>query len=346
MATAQLDRPPSQHISPARPPAGGLFHSLTFWTLAALTTGIAWRTVRYFLQFPIWGDESFVCVNFLDNSFAGILGPLRVGQICPLTFLWSELALYQILGPSEWVLRLLPYLAGMGALALFWPLCRRSLPTVPACLALALLAVSYYPVRHSVEVKPYSEDLLVALGLLLPAALYIRNPDQTRWLLLLTLLVPFALVSSYPAVLVAGSVSIVLLPIVWRRPERSARSWFVLYNALLLTAFLTNYFLVGKPQLSPHVGDPTNAFNSTWQDWFPGTDLASFLLWFLRSHTGNMVAYPIGGPDFASSFSTLAVPARRLAVVAARQPTHSGLTRRTFSPVHARRDIAQVPLRR
>jgi hypothetical protein len=28
-------------------------------------------------------------------------------------------------------------------------------------------------------------------------------------------------------------------------------------------------------------------------------------LWFLKAHTGNMLAYPIGGPDFASSLSTL-----------------------------------------
>jgi hypothetical protein len=278
---------------------------LAFWTCAAVGIGVAWRTVRFVLRFPIWGDESFVCVNFLDNTFAGILGPLRVGQICPLPFLWSELALYQWLGPSELVMRLLPFIAGLASLALFWPLCRRVLPPLPACLAMALLSVAYYPVRHAVEVKPYSEDLLVALALLLPAVLFILNPARTLWLIVLTLIVPAAVVSSYPAVLVAGAVSLVLAPIVWRRCERPLIFWFVCYNALLAAAFLANYFLIGKPQLSPHLGDPNNAFNSTWHEWFPDHDPISLLWWFLKAHTGNMLAYPIGGPDFASSFTTL-----------------------------------------
>ena len=88
--------------------------------------GVAWRTVRYLLQFPIWGDESFVCVNFLDARYADLIGPLRVGQICPLTFLWSELAVYHWLGPAEW----------SSGCFLFWLGWRRSLfsgPCAGAC---------------------------------------------------------------------------------------------------------------------------------------------------------------------------------------------------------------------
>ena len=36
------------------------------WAVVLILLGIVWRTVRYLLQFPIWGDEAFVCVNFLD----------------------------------------------------------------------------------------------------------------------------------------------------------------------------------------------------------------------------------------------------------------------------------------
>src|SRR5574341_936350 len=72
--------------------------SFPLWALLAVGVGVAWRMVRYFLQFPIWGDESFVCVNFLDQTLAGITGPLKHGQVCPLFFLWGELAAYQWLG--------------------------------------------------------------------------------------------------------------------------------------------------------------------------------------------------------------------------------------------------------
>jgi hypothetical protein len=307
MTTAQLDPHvcPKNRLPLGRRPFLRFYHSLTFWTIAVVVIGVAWRTARFLLRFPIWGDESFVCVNFPDNTFSGLIGPLRVGQICPLTFLWSELAMYRWLGPSELVMRLLPYLAGLCALALFWPLCRRVLPPLAASLAMALLAVSYYPVRHAVEVKPYSEDLVMTLGLLLPAAAYTLDPARSRWLVLLTLLVPLAVVSSYPAVLTAGSISMVLLPVIWRRVGNGAKCWFLLFNLFLATAFLGNYLLVGKPQLSPHETHTNNAFNSTWQEWFPEPNPASFLLWFLKAHTGNMFAYPIGGPNFASSLTTL-----------------------------------------
>ncbi len=306
MATALLA---SQERRPTAPPhlfaPPRFYQSVAFWTFSVVAIGIAWRTTRLLLQFPIWGDESFVCVNFLDNTFAGIIGPLRVGQICPLTFLWSELAVYQWLGPSELAMRLVPFLAGLGALGLFWPLCRRVLPPVPAALAMALLAVSYYPVRHAVEVKPYAQDLLVALGLLAPAAWYLLNPSRLRWLIFLACFVPVAMISSYPAAFVAGSISIVLLPTVWRQPGRSAKAWFFVYNVLLLAAFLGHYFLVGKPQMLPNEGNPNNAFVTTWQEWFPDYDFFGFLFWVLKAHTGNMFAYPIGGPSFASSLTTV-----------------------------------------
>ncbi len=301
--TALLDLSPT--AAAPRPTRVRFYQTAIFWAYVAVAMGVAWRTVRYLLQFPIWGDESFVCVNFLDAGYADLIGPLRVGQICPLTFLWSELAIYHWLGPAEWVLRLLPFLAGLASLALFWALCRRVLPPVGASLALALLAVSYYPVRHSVEVKPYSEDLLVTLGLLLPAVLYVRNPERIRWLVLLAAIVPLAVVSSYPAVLVAGAVAIVLLPIVWGARSYRAKAWFVTFNLLLVVTFCGNYFLIGKPQLSPHLGNPNNAFNSTWHEWFPERDPLSLLWWFFKANTGNMLAYPIGGPNFASSLTTL-----------------------------------------
>src|SRR5687768_2654679 len=80
-------------------------------SLALVTIGVLWRLIRYGLQFPIWGDEAFVCVNLLDESYVALTGPLHCGQVAPLLFLWGELAVYQVLGGSEWAVRLLPLLA-------------------------------------------------------------------------------------------------------------------------------------------------------------------------------------------------------------------------------------------
>jgi hypothetical protein len=38
-------------------------------TLALLLVGVLWRTLRYALGFPIWGDEAFVAVDFVVRDF-------------------------------------------------------------------------------------------------------------------------------------------------------------------------------------------------------------------------------------------------------------------------------------
>jgi hypothetical protein len=96
--------------------------------VAALLLGIIWRAVRYLSQFPIWGDEAFVALNFLDRGYSQLAHPLRFGQVAPVFFLWAELAAYRLLGGAEWSMRLLPFLAGLGGLFVFRRLARLSLP--------------------------------------------------------------------------------------------------------------------------------------------------------------------------------------------------------------------------
>src|SRR5207253_6653569 len=47
------------------------------WTLAFLLLGLAARCVRYFLRFPLWEDEAFLCVNLIDRDYAGLTDSLE-----------------------------------------------------------------------------------------------------------------------------------------------------------------------------------------------------------------------------------------------------------------------------
>ena len=46
--------------------------------------GVGLRLVRYGCNFPLWGDESFVAVNFIARGYRALLDPLDYGQICAL----------------------------------------------------------------------------------------------------------------------------------------------------------------------------------------------------------------------------------------------------------------------
>src|SRR5438552_269656 len=116
-------------------PGGAISPSTLRWlALGLVLLGVGWRLLRYFLQFPLWGDEAFVCVNFLKDNFVALTGPLDCDQVAPLFFLWGELAIFKLLGGSELAVRLLPLLAGLASLALFWRLAWRLLPPLGAAL--------------------------------------------------------------------------------------------------------------------------------------------------------------------------------------------------------------------
>ncbi|MCI0380298.1 MAG: glycosyltransferase family 39 protein [Gemmataceae bacterium] len=272
--------------------------SLAVAAFLVVVTGLVWRTVRYALAFPIWGDESFVCVNLLDQTFGGLVGPLKVGQVAPILFWWGELAVYQILDSAEWALRLLPYLAGLAAVGLSWPLLRRALPAPASLFAWSLLAVSYYPVRHAVEIKPYSFDLLFAVALMLCAVRFLET-RATGWLAALTLVTPFALLGSYPAIFIVGAIGVALLPSVWRHPYASSRVWFALFGLFGAATFLGHFLLVARQQFDVEQAAGIMV-HSIWQDWFPPLDPGNFLVWLWQAHTGNMLAYPAGGPHGGS----------------------------------------------
>jgi hypothetical protein len=269
--------------------------------LVLLMLGVAWRVLRYFLQFPIWGDEAFVCLNFLDRDFIGLTRPLRYVQVAPVLFLWSELAAYRLLGGSELALRILPALASLGSLFLFWRLVRLTLPPLAGALAVGFLAVAYYPVRHGCELKPYAFDLFFSLALSVLAASWLQRPDQKRWLVILCVFVPLALGLSYPAVFVAGAVSVALLPVVWRLRERTTWGLYVAYNGLMLASFLVVYLLAGTNQYASTGGMQ----NFYWTVWFPPAQPLALLKWLAQVHTGNMMAYPAGSRDGASTLTFL-----------------------------------------
>src|ERR1051326_1133788 len=131
--------------------------------VVCIALGFLWRFLRYCQGFPIWGDEAMLLLNILERDYAGLTQHLRFAQVAPLFFLWLEKTAILVFGTSEWSVHLFPMLAGLLALAVFWQTCRGAFRPVVAGLAVSIFAVSYYPVRHACEVKPYSFDVCFAV---------------------------------------------------------------------------------------------------------------------------------------------------------------------------------------
>ena len=140
---------------------------------------------------------------------SGFLRPLDYGQVCPILFLWCELTSVKMLGFSEWSLTSVPAALRPGQPR---ALPHRGRPVVPGplLLAVAIFAVSVPPDPPRRRRQALCSDLLVALGSR-PAVEWWRLPDRAGGLWRLAAFVPIALLSSHPAIFVAGGVGLAIL---------------------------------------------------------------------------------------------------------------------------------------
>jgi len=268
------------------------------WALVLVIASLLWRLIRYGLVFPMWGDEAFIAVNFITRSFGELSGPLDHPQIVPVGFLWAQWLVSRLLGTSELALRLLPVLAGLACVLVFWRLAPKMVSRRQAMAAVMIFAASYYPVRHSVEVKSYSLDLLIALCLIWQAWSLLRAPRNVMRWVAFTLTGMLVVWASYPAVFIIGGAMFVLgYRFLQEREEQSSivpwLAGWVISGALMAGSFLAMWKLVAVGQEVNHAG--IHELRG-WASAFPPMDSPiGFISWFFRAHTGNLMAYPIGG---------------------------------------------------
>jgi hypothetical protein len=265
--------------------------------------------------------------NLIDCNYAGLLRPLHYCQVAPTLFLWGQLTLVKLLGFHEYALRLIPFLCGMASLLLFRHVAGRLLQGAALLLAVGLFAVAYPMTRYAAEAKPYGCDLLVALVLLALAIEWLRRPDQSRWLWCLAGLVGPAVGYSFPAIFMAGGVSLVIagVLVLGRRHLPATVGWgpWFVYNLILVASFAA-VLVVSKYS----VGETNQQTMEDvhWANTFP--PLAQPLklpLWLLETHAGAMFGYPVGGPNWGSTFSLLCVVAGIVALARRRQGLLLGL---------------------
>ena len=266
------------------------------WAFAAL--GIGLRVLVYLLRFPIWTDEAKLAVSLLDRGYAGLAEPLAYSQIAPVLFLWIQKTASLVFGFSEFSLRLVPLLAAVSSVLLMRHLARRLSAGPPAVFALAIFAVSYYPVRHGAELKPYATDLLASLALTAIAVEWLREPHRPRWLWRLAAVAPVAVSLSYPAAFTAAGILAALAVPVWRQGCRAGGPLPAFLSSALAAAaaFGASFFFVAARQYEVRA-----AGKLPWVGGFPPLDdLPGSLLWLVRAHTGRTFGYPLGGENGGS----------------------------------------------
>ena len=260
--------------------------------------GLLARAIRYYLCFPLWDDESFLCVNLIHRSYAELLQPLDYHQVAPILFLWIERTAVNLLGFSEYALRLFPFVCSIAGLFLFRRVARQLLSGPALLFAVAIFAVSYPGIRYAAEAKPYGTDMFISL-VMLSLVVEWKHRRDARFLGLLAMLMPLALGLSYPAVFAAGGLSLVVGGTLVRQAG-TRREWicWMIWNLSLVASFAFWFRVVGQIQ---H-GAEGEFMGEYWKQSFPPIAQPWLLLyWLLKTHASDFLAYPLGGPKWAST---------------------------------------------
>ncbi|MBM4070501.1 MAG: glycosyltransferase family 39 protein [Planctomycetes bacterium] len=270
---------------------------LNLLLLFFLCLGLAARGVRFFLRFPLWEDECFLCVNFLNRDMWQVLEPLQYHQVAPPLFLWIELGMVKVFGFSELALRLFPFVCSIASLFIFRHLAGRLLRGLPLLLAFAIFACSYSGARYAAEAKQYASDQLVSLVLLSLAVACWRKPASRSRAWALVLFAPVAIGLSYPSVFVAGGISLFLGGVYWQSQERRGWPVWIAFNGAIILSLGAVFLVTAGNQSSAEI----DFMRDCWQRCFPPmSGPVDLVRWFFVTHSSELFAYPMGGANGGS----------------------------------------------
>ncbi|MGA2230191.1 MAG: glycosyltransferase family 39 protein [Tepidisphaeraceae bacterium] len=215
--------------------------------LGLVILGIAARLRMYLADRSLWRDEAALALNIIHRSFFGLLRPLDNEQGAPIGFLMLQKLSVSLLGGGEYALRLVPLLASILALLLFWPLCRRVIGGAGGLVALGILALGFRQWEYADQNKQYSTDVLVAVVLMRLAAWALpRDNPSPRRLIVLAAVGAMAIWFSHAAVFVLAGVGCLAL---YRQSNWTGKTAGILaiVAAVWLGSFAVDYAVCLRP---------------------------------------------------------------------------------------------------
>ncbi len=132
-----------------------------------LAAGIILRILFYAYGRPFWNDESALAINLAGKSFWELFQPLVHEQVTPPLYavLCKFCGLFT--DKAEYAYRLPSLICGIASLPLFLAFAEKTLNNkIGKIFATALFALNYQLIYYSQELKQYSCDVLLFLGVL------------------------------------------------------------------------------------------------------------------------------------------------------------------------------------
>ena len=234
--------------------------------------------------------------------------PLSSDQLAPVGFLVLERLVIRLIGGSDRALRLIPLFSGIVSLFLMRSVVRRLLKPRAAILALAIFALADDLTYYSSEIKQYSSDVAIALGLLL--YVFVFDNSRARSCATFALLGCLAVWFSFPVVYVlAGAGSTLIVQSLSRRDQRASLAMIGVAIAWS-ASFAASYLFLSRIMVSKYTG--------LWIFWgfaFPSRPFAfgASLNWLIRIFL-NIFINPLGFNMPLGPWCSIVLPAGLFAI--------------------------------
>ena len=248
--------------------------------LAAIAAGIVFRSRAFLVDIPaFWLDECQWAINLTER-------PLAQNLIRPPAFIVVSKALAVTFGPTETVLRALPWTAGVvTTVASPWIARRLYASLTSRLLFVAVIALNPCAIDFSNEFKPYSIGLFFHLALIFVTLRYVETVAGRD----LGLVLGVAIVGCLFAQDLLFAFPGVFLVIGWEayQRRRSHLVWVVGGAASLVLLLLTQYFLLWRHM--PR--DASEYWGKKYDVFYTGKQGGSYLRWSLEQYR-EMTGFP------------------------------------------------------
>ena len=176
--------------------------------LVIILFGIVLRLGQYVANRSLWMDEAKLALNIVSRSFVELTQPLSYDQGAPLGFLLVQKTVVQVFGNRDYILRLVPLVAGITAMLLFYKVANSYVEGAGVPVALGLFAVSSPLVYYASEVKQYSSDAMISLLLLFVAGKWVEENTNVKYFIALVFIGALSLWMSHPALFILAGISL------------------------------------------------------------------------------------------------------------------------------------------
>ena len=211
--------------------------------------GIVLRIAVFLSNRSLILDEVNVARNLFERNMLALAAPLSYHQFAPPLFLWSVKLVTLFFGFGEQSLRLFPFISGIASLWLMMLVLKRAVSLNALWYPLLLMSSGYIYIRYGTELKQYSSDVVITLGLLLLALkIDLLKVRPLTFVAIWCIAGSLAIWFSMPAVFVLAGVFGYYLSCLIRQ-DRSRIGVLVLVGAVWGAQFLVYYFLLLKNEI-------------------------------------------------------------------------------------------------